>query len=88
MFIAFEGGDGTGKTSLIMQVAKALHELLGRRQAILITHALQGTETARKSRAYLMENHGDTHKDIDKMLDAIKSVQTEIVDSNKDTYIL
>jgi dTMP kinase len=89
MFIAFEGADGTGKTSLIMQVAKALHKLLGKRQAILITHALQGTETARKSREYLMEKHGDTHKDIDKMLDAIQSVQVETVDAlHRDTIIL
>ncbi|NBP04182.1 MAG: hypothetical protein EBU90_29620, partial [Proteobacteria bacterium] len=53
------------------------------------TSALNGTETARKSREYLMEKHGDTHKDIDKMLDAIKSVQVETVDAlHRDTIIL
>lgn len=90
MFIVFEGADGTGKSSLIDAVKQSLsryHMPCGGTPP-LPTSALNGTETALESRAYLMEKHGDTHKDIDKMLDAIKSVQTEIVDSNKDTYIL
>jgi dTMP kinase len=91
MFIAFEGGDCTGKSSLIEAVKQALplYHLPCAGRKILPTSALNGTETARKSREYLMEKHGDTHKDIDKMLDAIQSVQVETVDAlHRDTIIL
>jgi len=90
MFIVFEGGDCTGKSSLIEAVKQALplYHLACAGRKILPTSALNGTETARKSREYLMEKHGDIHKDIDKMLDAIKSVQTEIIDNNSNIDIL
>ncbi len=91
MFIVFEGADGTGKSSLIEAVKQALplYHLPCAGRKILPTSALNGTKTARKSRKYLMEKHGDTHKDIDKMLDAIQSVQVETVDAlHRDTIIL
>ena len=89
MFIAFEGGDCTGKSSLIEAVRQALplYHLPCAGRKILPTSALNGTETARKNREYLMEKHGDTHKDIDKILDAIQSVQVEIVDNNTEAII-
>jgi dTMP kinase len=87
MFIVFEGADGTGKSSVIKAVAKALR-LTGKR--VLLTSALGGTATAIKNRPYIMQKDEDkdTHISIDKMLDAIKSVQTEIIDNNRDTIIL
>jgi dTMP kinase len=91
MLIVFEGADGTGKSTVINAVAKALqlYDLPRGNRKVLTTSALNGTETARKSRKYLIEKHGDTHKDIDKMLDAIKSVQVETVDAlHRDTIIL